>query len=123
MAVRGAPDRVPVPWERADRVRNALRAEVEPVTSVETVTGFLFLDAKTNDFKLQPDEGRAVTGHYDDPLIPQLREAWSHRVVAEVIRTEHRYAYAHAPFRVDHTLNRIVRTMERVEGDRPAGPR
>jgi hypothetical protein len=104
-------------------VRNALRAEIAPVTSIEKVTGFLFrLDAKTNDFKLQPDdESQAVTGHYDDPLIPQLRDAWSHRVVAEVIRTEHRYAYAHAPFRTEHTLQRIVRVMERIEGEQAAG--
>lgn len=119
----GAKGPVDVPWERADRVRNALRAEAEPVTSVEVVTGFLFrLDAKTNDFKLQPDdEGPAITGHYDDPLVPELRDSWSHRVVAEVIRTEHRYAFAHAPFRVTHSLRAIIRRMERVGGDQTAG--
>lgn len=119
----GAPDRVQVPWESADRVRNALRAEITPVTSVERVTGFLFrLDAKTNDFKLQPDDdSQAITGHYDDTLIPQLRDAWSHRVVAELIRTEHRYAYAHVPFRTEHMLQQIVRVMERIEGNQAAG--
>lgn len=82
--------------------------------------GFLFrLDAKKNDFKLQPDEGPAITDHHDDPLIPELRDAWSHRVVAEVTRTEHRYAYAHEPFRRVHTLRRIVRKTESAGGEQP----
>jgi len=114
---------ITVASERADRVRNALRAELEPVTSIVNVSGFLFrLDAKANDFKLQPeDEGPAITGHYDDTLITELRDAWSHRVVAELYRTEHRYAYASAPFRVEHQLRRIVRKLGRVEGEQGTG--
>lgn len=112
------PAPIAVPTERADRVRNALRAELEPVTSVVTVSGFLFrLDAKSNDFKLQPEEGPAVTGSYDDSLVSELRDAWSHRVVAELSRTEQRYAYATEPFKVTHSLRRIVRKLGRVEGD------
>jgi hypothetical protein len=105
--------------EHADKVRNALRAELEPVTSTLTVTGFLFrLDAKANDFKLQPDdETRAITGHYDDSLVSELRDAWSHRVVAELARMEQRYAYAAAPFRVEHSLRRIVRKLGRADGE------
>jgi hypothetical protein len=115
----GAIAPIEVPAERADRLRNALRAEVEPVTSIVTVSGFLFrLDAIRNDFRLQPeDEGPPITGHYDDMLIPELRDAWSHRVVAELYRTEHRYAYATAPFRVEHQLRAILRKLGRVEGE------
>lgn len=114
-----APAPVELSTVRADRVRNALRAELEPISSIVTVSGFLFrLDAKRNDFKLQPeDEGPPVTGSYDDTLITQLRDAWSHRVVAELTRTEHRYAYATAPFKVQHSLRRIIKTLGRVEGD------
>lgn len=117
-----APEPVNLSSGHADQIRNALRAEVEPVTSVVTVAGFLFrLDAKTNDFKLQPeDEGPAITGGYDDTLIAELRDAWSHRVVAELSRTEHRYAYATAPFRVDHSLKRIVRKLGPVETEHGA---
>lgn len=106
--------------DQADHVRNALRTELEPVSSLLTVTGFLFrLDAKANDFKLQPDdESRAITGHYDDTLIGELRDAWSHRVVAELVRTEQRYAYATTPFKVEHSLRRIIRKLGR--GDETA---
>jgi len=110
---------VEVSSAKADNVRNALRAELPPVTSLVTVSGFLFrLDAKKNDFKIQPeDEGPAITGSYDDTLTAELRDAWSHRVVAELLRTEHRYAYATAPFRVEHALRRVVRTLGKVEGE------
>lgn len=108
---------VAVPADQADRVRNALRRELEPATGVVTVTGFLFrLDAKRDDFRLQPEEGGAITGSYDESLISDLRDAWSHRVVAELRRTEHRYAYATRPHRVEHALVRIVRKLGRVEG-------
>ena len=111
-------DRTPteVPPDRAHRVRVALRSELEPVQSVVTIEGFLFrLDAIRNDFKLQPEEGPAVTGSYDDELIPQLRDAWSQLVVAEVTRIEHRYAYATEPHRVEHRLRRIVRALESLD--------
>jgi len=118
-----AAEPVAVTTDRADRVRNVLRAEVEPVTSLITVAGFLFrLDAKRNDFRLEPeDEGPPITGSYDDTLVSELRDAWSHRVVAELNRTEHRYAYANEPFRVQHSLKRIVRKLGRVEDDQGAG--
>lgn len=121
--LRGIPEPITISTERADRVRNALRAELEPVTSLITVSGFLFrLDAKRNDFKLQPDdEGPSITGSYDDTLVPELRDAWSHRVVAELTRTEHRYAYATTPFMVRHALRRIVRKLGRVEGEQAPG--
>jgi hypothetical protein len=122
LASRWEPIRTPpvdVASERADRVRNALRAELDPSTSVVTVTGFLFrLDAKRNDFRLQPEDGPAIVGTYDDALIPQMRDAWSHRVVAELTRTEHRYAYATRPHRIDHTVRRIVRKLGPVEAER-----
>lgn len=106
----------PVPSERAHRVRVALRSELEPVQSIVTVEGFLFrLDAIRNDFKLQPEEGPAITGSYDDELTPQLRDAWSRLVVAEVTRIEHRYAYATEPHRVEHRLRRILRVLDSVE--------
>lgn len=112
------PESATVAPEQADKVRNALRRELEPVTSSLTVTGFLFqLDAKANDFKLQPDDGTgAIRGHYDDSLVSELRDSWSHRVVAELARTEQRYAYAAAPFRIEHSLRRIVRKLGRADG-------
>jgi hypothetical protein len=110
--------RVDVSVERADRVRTTLRTEVEPKTGLVTVTGFLFrLDAKRNDFKLEPDEGPAITGSYDDALIPDLRDSWSHRVVAELTSTEHRYPYASRPHKVVYALKRIVRKLGPVELD------
>lgn len=103
---------------QADRVRAALRQETEPLISVVNVTGFLFrLDARRNDFKIQPEEGPAVTGSYSDELIGELRDSWSHRVVAELTRTEHRYAYASTPHRIDHSLKRIVTKLAPADPD------
>lgn len=113
---------VAIDSDRADRVRNALRTEVEPTTGLVTVTGFLFrLDAKKNDFRLQLEEGGAITGSYDETLVSELRDAWSHRVVAELSSTEHRYAYATRPYKVDHALRRIVKKLGRVEDGGAAG--
>jgi hypothetical protein len=80
------------------------------------ISGFLYqLDAKKHDFKLQPEDGEAVTGSYDDSLVDSLRGAWRHRVVAEVTRTERRYTYATHPHKVDHALNGIVDRLELLE--------
>jgi antirestriction protein ArdC len=68
-----------------------------------------------------PKEGAPITGSYDDTLIAELRDAWSHRVVAELSRTEHRYAYAREPFRVEHSLRRIVRKLGSVEDEEQTG--
>jgi hypothetical protein len=102
--------------ERADRVRAILRSEAPPETAIVNVTGFLFqLDAKKNDFKIQPADADAITGSYDDALVDELRDAWRHRVLAEVTRTERRYTYATHPHKVDHSLNRILERHEPVD--------
>lgn len=111
-------DRKPIaiPAERADRVRAVLRSEAEPVSSVVEINGFLFqLDAKKNDFRIQPAEGDAITGSYDDDLVDPLRDAWRRRVRAEVIRTERRYTFANNPHKVDHELKGIVERLEPVD--------
>lgn len=114
-------DSVSIEADHADRVRNALRTEEIPATGITTVTGFLFrLDAKSNDFKLQPEEGPPITGAYDESLVSELRDAWSHRVVAELTSSEHRYAYASRPHKVDYALKRIVKTLGSVEPDEDA---
>lgn len=107
---------VNVPAERADRVRAVLRSESEPASHPVEITGFLYqLDAKKHDFKIQPEEGDPITGSYDDALVDELRDAWRHRVVAEVIRTERRYTYATHPHKVDHSLKRILERLELVD--------
>jgi hypothetical protein len=70
--------------------------ELEPVISSVSVAGFLIrLDAKKNGFKIQRDDGGPpLADSYDDTVISGLRDAWSHRVVADIASTEHRHAYA-----------------------------
>ncbi len=110
-------DREPstLPPDRADRVHAVLESETEPESLTVQVTGYLFqLNAKKNDFKLELEE-EEITGSYDDGLVDELRSAWRHRVVAEVVAVERRYTYATDPHRVDYSLTRIVDRLEPID--------
>lgn len=72
---------VTLPARQANRAKDVLeRVEIVSVEDTEAIGLLYEADSKNYGFRLEPDEGRTIRGHFGPDLTEIIRAAWDRRV-------------------------------------------